>query len=152
MRPSSKIRRRSDEAAQLADASNLGGMGVWALGMDGNDPNLLAALAGFAPAVKDGVAGPSATTSSGPSVPPGPSGPTALNGGGDDRTHYSQNDDDDNGPSGDHHDDHRAPFPRLLHGYLAGAIGSPRTVSGLKGAPCSIRNPLRSSDRRLCHQ
>ena len=49
------------DAAQLADASNLGGMGVWALGMDGNDPNLLAALAGFAPAVKDGVAGPSAT-------------------------------------------------------------------------------------------
>jgi hypothetical protein len=60
------------DAAQLADASNLGGMGVWALGMDGNDPNLLAALAGFAPAVKDGVAGPSATT---PSGPPGPTAP-----------------------------------------------------------------------------
>ena len=57
------------DAAQLADASNLGGMGVWALGMDGNDPNLLAALAGFAPAVKDGVAGPSATTPSGPTAP-----------------------------------------------------------------------------------
>ena len=68
------------DAAQLADASNLGGLGVWALGMDGNDPNLLAALAGFAPAVKDGVAGPSATTPSGPSgpsAPPGSSGPTA---------------------------------------------------------------------------
>jgi Glycosyl hydrolases family 18 len=65
------------DAAQLADASNLGGMGVWALGMDGNDPNLLAALAGFAPAVKDGAAGPSATTPSGPSAPPGASGPTA---------------------------------------------------------------------------
>ena len=60
------------DAAQLADASNLGGMGVWALGMDGNDPNLLAALAGFAPAVKDGVAGPSATTPSGPSGRPLP--------------------------------------------------------------------------------
>jgi hypothetical protein len=57
------------DAAQLADASNLGGMGVWALGMDGNDPNLLSALAGFAPAVKDGVAGPSATTPSGPAAP-----------------------------------------------------------------------------------
>jgi Glycosyl hydrolases family 18 len=65
------------DATQLADASNLGGMGVWALGMDGNDPNLLTALAGFAPAVKDGVAGPSATTPSGPSAPPGSSGPTA---------------------------------------------------------------------------
>ena len=58
----------------MADASNLGGMGVWVLGMDGDDANLLAGLAGFAPAVKDGVAGPSATTPSGPS---GPSGPTA---------------------------------------------------------------------------
>jgi hypothetical protein len=57
------------DAAQLADASNLGGMGVWALGMDGNDPNLLSALAGLAPAVKDGVAGPSATSPSGPTAP-----------------------------------------------------------------------------------
>jgi hypothetical protein len=65
------------DATQLADASNLGGMGVWALGMDGNDPNLLTALAGFAPAVKDGVAGPSATAPTGPSATPGSSGPTA---------------------------------------------------------------------------
>jgi Glycosyl hydrolases family 18 len=65
------------DAAQLANASNLGGMGVWALGMDGNDPSLLTALAGFAPTVKDGIAGPSATTPSGPSAPPGSSGPAA---------------------------------------------------------------------------
>ena len=43
-----------------------------------------------------------------------------------------------------------APFPRL-HGYLAGAFGSPHTVSSLQGAASSIRSPLRSSDR-LCHQ
>jgi Glycosyl hydrolases family 18 len=54
------------DAAQLAGARNLGGLGVWALGMDGNDPSLLAALLGFAPAVKDGPVGPSATSPSGP--------------------------------------------------------------------------------------
>jgi hypothetical protein len=54
------------DAAKLAGANNLGGLGVWALGMDGNDPSLLAALLGFAPAVKDGPVGPSATSQSGP--------------------------------------------------------------------------------------
>jgi hypothetical protein len=68
------------DAAQLADASNLGGLGVWALGMDGNDPSLLAALLGFAPAVKDGPVGPSATSQSGPaqSGPASSSTPSSL--------------------------------------------------------------------------
>jgi hypothetical protein len=62
------------DAAQLAGASNLGGLGVWALGMDGNDPSLLAALLGFAPAVKDGPAGPPAISQSAPAQ----SGPAAA--------------------------------------------------------------------------
>ena len=108
------------DATQLADASNLGGMGVWALGMDGNDPNLLTALAGFAPAVKDGVAGPSATTPTGPSAlrrrpgrplqrrrrRPSPLFPKAAT---------------TTSPPADHTP--RPPGRRLprLHGYLAGA-------------------------------
>jgi hypothetical protein len=56
------------EAAQLAESSNLAGVGIWALGMDGNDPNMLSALLGFSPAVKDSMAGPAATSQSTPST------------------------------------------------------------------------------------
>jgi spore germination protein YaaH len=49
--------------AQLANSFHIAGLGVWALGMDGNDPANLAALLGNAPVVKDFVAGPPATTS-----------------------------------------------------------------------------------------
>jgi spore germination protein YaaH len=52
------------DAAQLADAGSLAGVGIWALGMDGNDPSMLSALLGFAPAVKNGEAGPSTTSAS----------------------------------------------------------------------------------------
>jgi Glycosyl hydrolases family 18 len=52
------------DAAQLANSNGLGGMGIWALGMDGNDPTLLSALLGFAPAVKAGPAGPVSTSTS----------------------------------------------------------------------------------------
>jgi hypothetical protein len=52
------------DAAKLAGASNLGGVGIWALGMDGNDPAMLSALLGFSPAVKDGAAGPAVTSQS----------------------------------------------------------------------------------------
>jgi hypothetical protein len=52
------------DAAQLANSSGLGGMGIWALGMDGNDPAMTAAISGFSPAVKDYSAGPSTTTTS----------------------------------------------------------------------------------------
>jgi hypothetical protein len=54
--------------AQLADSFHIGGVGIWALGMDGNDPAMLAALLGNAPAVKDLQTGPTSTV---PSVPPG---------------------------------------------------------------------------------
>jgi len=60
------------DAAQLADANNLAGVGIWALGMDDNDPNLLPALLGFAPAARDGLAGPTSTTPSGGTSPPTP--------------------------------------------------------------------------------
>ncbi len=56
------------EAAQMASAKNLGGVGIWALGMDGNDASLLNALLGFAPATKAGPAGPATTTTSPPST------------------------------------------------------------------------------------
>jgi hypothetical protein len=52
------------DAAQLAASSGLGGMGIWALGMDGNDPALLSALRGFSPAVKDYSPGPTTTSTS----------------------------------------------------------------------------------------
>jgi hypothetical protein len=46
------------DAAQLATSNELGGVGIWALGMDGNDPNMTSALAGLSPAVKDYSPGP----------------------------------------------------------------------------------------------
>ena len=49
--------------AQLANFFHIAGVGIWALGMDGNDPAMMAALLGNAPVVKDI-----------PSVPPGPPG------------------------------------------------------------------------------
>jgi spore germination protein YaaH len=56
------------DAAQLAAANNLAGVGVWALGMDGNDPIMLSALLGFSPALKDGAAGPLVTSQSAPAA------------------------------------------------------------------------------------
>jgi hypothetical protein len=46
------------DAAELAQSHNFAGVGIWALGMDGNDLYDLAALCGFAPTVKGGPAGP----------------------------------------------------------------------------------------------
>jgi spore germination protein YaaH len=61
--------------AQLANAFHIRGLGIWALGMDGNDPAMLAALLGNAPAIKDYAPGPTSTSSSSSStsttVPPG---------------------------------------------------------------------------------
>jgi hypothetical protein len=45
--------------AQLAGMFHIAGLGVWALGMDGNNPAMLAALLGNAPVIKDFVPGPS---------------------------------------------------------------------------------------------
>ncbi len=44
--------------AELAAQYHIAGLGIWALGMDGNDPAMLAALLGNSPAVKDSLAGP----------------------------------------------------------------------------------------------
>jgi spore germination protein YaaH len=52
------------DAAQLAASSDLGGMGTWALGMDGNDPNMLIALGGLSPPVRDTATGPQVTSPS----------------------------------------------------------------------------------------
>ncbi|MGO8872115.1 MAG: glycosyl hydrolase family 18 protein [Acidimicrobiales bacterium] len=48
--------------AQLANSFHIAGVGIWALGMDGNDPAMLAALLGNAPAAKDLQTGPTTTT------------------------------------------------------------------------------------------
>ena len=55
--------------AQAADFFHIGGVGIWALGMDGNDPAMLAALLGNSPAVKDLQTGPTVTTT--PTAPVG---------------------------------------------------------------------------------
>ena len=52
--------------AQLAQTFHIAGMGVWALGMDGNNPAMLAALLGNAPVIKDFVPGPSTAGSTAP--------------------------------------------------------------------------------------
>ena len=44
--------------AQLANYFHLAGVGIWALGMDNNNPAMLAALLGNAPVVKDILTGP----------------------------------------------------------------------------------------------
>ncbi len=44
--------------ARLANSFGIAGVGIWALGMDGNNPAMLAALLGNAPAAKDYQAGP----------------------------------------------------------------------------------------------
>ena len=59
--------------ASLANSFHIRGMGIWALGMDGNDPAMLAALLGNAPPVKDYTPGPTATSTS-PTTAPGIAG------------------------------------------------------------------------------
>lgn len=57
--------------ARLANADHIAGVGVWALGMDGNDPAMLAALLGNATPAKY-LVGPNSTTT----TQPGGSGPS----------------------------------------------------------------------------
>lgn len=59
--------------ARLANADHLAGLGIWALGMDGNAPAMLAALLGNAPAAKYQT-GPSASSPGGASTSYGYSG------------------------------------------------------------------------------
>jgi len=86
--------------AQLADSYHIAGLGVWALGMDGNDPSMIAALLGNAPVVKNfqpaptpatqsqppaasaasqpgSATAPTSTTNPSPSDPSGQAGPTS---------------------------------------------------------------------------
>ncbi|HLI74341.1 MAG TPA: glycosyl hydrolase family 18 protein [Acidimicrobiales bacterium] len=61
--------------ARLAANDHLGGLGIWALGMEGSNPALLAGLLGNAPPLKDlpgpgPTVPPTATTTT--TVPPGP--------------------------------------------------------------------------------
>lgn len=58
--------------AQLANSFHIRGVGIWALGMDGNDPAMLAALLGQAPAAKDFAPGPTTTTPSSSTTPAPP--------------------------------------------------------------------------------
>ncbi len=51
--------------AQLANSFHIAGLGIWALGMDGNDAADMAALLGNAPPAKDYQTGPTVT------IPPG---------------------------------------------------------------------------------
>jgi hypothetical protein len=63
-------------AAQMAQSNGIDGVGIWALGMDGdNDQAMVSALDGHAPAQKDRLAGPSSTSSS-----PGPPSGAASSG------------------------------------------------------------------------
>jgi hypothetical protein len=55
-------------AAQLAASNQLAGDGIWALGMDGNDPSMLAAVDGHAPAVKDLPTGPAPSPAAAPTT------------------------------------------------------------------------------------
>jgi hypothetical protein len=48
--------------ARLAGTYHIAGLGIWAMGMEGNSPAMLAALLGNAPAVKDFQPGPGASS------------------------------------------------------------------------------------------
>lgn len=63
--------------AQLADSTHLAGVGIWALGMDGNDPAMMAAVLGHAAPLKDYVAGP-ATLSASPATTTSTTGSTTT--------------------------------------------------------------------------
>jgi spore germination protein YaaH len=52
--------------AQLAEQEGFAGVGAWALGMDGNDPQMTAALDGGAPPAWTTSTGPASTSQSGP--------------------------------------------------------------------------------------
>jgi len=54
--------------AQLAQSFGLDGVGIWALGMDGNDPSMVTALDGFAPPLKVTDTGPASTAASSPAT------------------------------------------------------------------------------------
>lgn len=68
--------------AQLAQQYQIAGMGIWALGMDGNDPNMLAAVDGFSPAIKNTASGPTSTSTSSSATSSTPASGTTSSGSG----------------------------------------------------------------------
>jgi spore germination protein YaaH len=67
--------------AELAQAGDLGGVGIWALGMnDANEPSMVTALDGFAPVEKSQPTGPAPTTTTTTMTPP-PRHPSGAKGG-----------------------------------------------------------------------
>jgi hypothetical protein len=64
------------QVAQLAARYGVRGVGIWALGMEDDGPQLIAALDGLAPAGGPGGSGPGATSSSPAAVPPAPASTT----------------------------------------------------------------------------
>jgi hypothetical protein len=63
------------DAAQLAKSRSFAGVGIWALGMDGNNQSDLLALCGFPPAPNTAPTGPSLAF---PAAPPGGSAPQST--------------------------------------------------------------------------
>jgi hypothetical protein len=66
--------------AQMAAHYGIRGVGIWALGMEDNGAQMIAALDGFAPAAGPGAAGPQSTSPSAPPVIVSASGPGAASG------------------------------------------------------------------------
>lgn len=64
--------------AQLADRAHLLGVGVWALGSDGNDPAMMSALLGHALALKTYQAGPAPTPAASPPSTTSTSSPSST--------------------------------------------------------------------------
>lgn len=64
--------------AQLAQSEGFAGVGAWALGMDGNSPQMTAALDGNAPPERAGPAGPASTSASSGATAPGTVPPASL--------------------------------------------------------------------------
>ena len=91
------------DASQLAKFCNFAGVGIWALGMDNNDVNDLAALDGFPPAANTAPTGPTLA------FPPAPPGGTSSASTTTTSAPGSSDDDHDRASGHDHHDD----SPRL---------------------------------------
>jgi hypothetical protein len=71
--------------ARLASDNHILGVGIWALGMDGNDPAMMAALVGHQPLIKpapNGPGGPPPTASSAPGQGQGSGGSDGSGGSG----------------------------------------------------------------------
>ena len=143
--------------AQLAQFFHIAGLGIWALGFDGNDPAMLGALLGFAPAAKGTLAGPTATppsvtqpsastTTTAPAVPAAAPAGVPTNPGASTTTTAAPRPRPRRRPSPPvDHDHHR---PHLL-GHLAGPAPGPDPARpGPRRHPGVPRPADRLPDRR----